>query len=564
MSQPQLTPTEKAAVMRAAKLKSKNQLTTPARPVRQAKTDALKNQVWMSEKNPRKHAASNIAEPDVPKQARIRNQSPPPPVNRKQAQESGSTPAPRSAALDTDSESDDFKPDHSDGDLSDVHSGNESDNKPDESDDDILGLDSKKLKATLDYERPQFAPHDNLKSHSRVNSSASSMRSIASTPPVSDNDAVVEQDRTMDSDVEHTGLTSKNMSGPCYRRLKHKRSSKTNQQLEGASKGGKRLQKREQEKPIWRTPEEVDHTISDGPPADEQVSAKSVRSHEEAWPAPCRIVYSNSGKVNLTDQQPHIQDMIRASITSLQKHLLFENVYPELQQRRKLMADILMSCTKDGEEFVAVRKRLAKDPKYVRALSSVPKGRIGSIRGNVRKAAQAHVASHYQLMKGADERVAELLKNNAYIYPVNTKGDLIRTKPFQAPAVLDTIEDAFFSDELAAGLKWHDHLTSTLEDHPDEVELPVAMVALASAAVCSVIMQYSSEKYDRDFNSEMYGGIYRTLVGVLNGIFQASERKFHVLVHALYKSVHGSKRKTDEPGAAESLMFLDIEGMADE
>ncbi|KAG1745465.1 uncharacterized protein EDB91DRAFT_1121068 [Suillus paluster] len=103
------------------------------------------------------------------------------------------------------------------------------------------------------------------------------------------------------------------------------------------------------------------------------------------------------------------------------------------------------------------------------------------------------------------------------------QGDLIRTKPFQVPVVLDTIEDAFFSDELAAGLKWHDDLTSTLEDHHDKVELPVAMVALASAAVCSVIMQYSSEKYDRDFNSEMYGGIYRTLVGMLNGIFQASE-----------------------------------------
>ncbi|KAG1736442.1 uncharacterized protein EDB91DRAFT_1250064 [Suillus paluster] len=137
-----------------------------------------------------------------------------------------------------------------------------------------------------------------------------------------------------------------------------------------------------------------------------------------------------------------------------------------------------------------------------------PEGHIGTIRGNVRKAAQAHVASHYGLTKGADERVADLLKNKAYIYPVNVKGDPIRTKPFQALVILDTIEDALFSDKLAAGVKWHDHLTSTIDDHPDEVELPVVMVALASAAVCSVIMQYSSEKFDRDFNSDMYGGIY--------------------------------------------------------
>ncbi|KIK34138.1 hypothetical protein CY34DRAFT_98516, partial [Suillus luteus UH-Slu-Lm8-n1] len=189
------------------------------------------------------------------------------------------------------------------------------------------------------------------------------------------------------------------------------------------------------------------------------------------WLPSCRIIYSSSGKVNLTEQQPHIQDLLWASITCLHEHILFENMYLDLQQRRKIMADILLSCAKDGEEFIDVRKRLMKDVKYVRALSSVPEGRIGTIRGNVRKAAQAHVASHYGLMKGADDRVADLLKNNAYIYPVNAKGDPIRTKPFQAPAILDTIEDAFFSDELAAGVKWHDHLTSTIDDHPDKVEL---------------------------------------------------------------------------------------------
>lgn len=63
-------------------------------------------------------------------------------------------------------------------------------------------------------------------------------------------------------------------------------------------------------------------------------------------------------------------------------------------------------------------------------------------------------------------------------------------KPFQAPAILDTIEDAFFNDELGAGVKWHDHLMSILDDHPEEVELPVAMVALASAVVSQSLWLY--------------------------------------------------------------------------
>lgn len=558
------TPTEKAAAMRAAKLKrcveaaaTPEELASqsaPSRPSRQSKVTALKNQVWMPEKT-RKRAASSTAEPDHAKQPRTSDQK-----NNDRAGRKRKSTVPRPVAQLFDSDSDDFKIDGSDGAASDV--GAESDDNLKESDDDsILGLVGDKLKATLDYERPQFTPRND---DSR--SAASSFSSIpqSTTSPDSDNDGI---DGIMDSAAEHKGnsqITNMKKSGPRYRPSKPKGTSMTNEK--GAlSKGSKRQKQREQEKPTWRTPDKVDDATSDGPPADDEaVSARSIRSREDDWLPSCRIVYSSSGKVNLTEQQPHIQDMLRASITSIHEHILFENAYLDLQQRRKIMADILLSCAKDGEEFIDVRKRLTKDAKYVRALASVPEGRIGTIRGNVRKAAQAHVASHYGLTKGADDRVADLLKNNAYIYPVNAKGDPIRTKPFQAPAILDTIEDAFFSDELAAGVKWHDHLTSTIDDNPDELELPVAMVALASAAVCSIIMQYSSEKFDRDFNSDMYGGIYRTLVGVLNGIFKASERKFHVLVHSLYKSVYGSKRKTEEPSAADSLMFLDIAGMAEE
>lgn len=139
------------------------------------------------------------------------------------------------------------------------------------------------------------------------------------------------------------------------------------------------------------------------------------------------------------------------------------------------------------------------------AIHLQPEGHIGGIRTNIRKAAQVHVASHYGLMKGANERVADLLKNNAYIYPANTKvhlpcilswswlshtlqGDPIWTKLFQLPAILNTIEDAFFNDKLTAGVKWHGHLTSTFEDHPNEAELPITMVVFAITAVCFCLL----------------------------------------------------------------------------
>lgn len=55
-----------------------------------------------------------------------------------------------------------------------------------------------------------------------------------------------------------------------------------------------------------------------------------------------------------------------------------------------------------------------------------PEGRINYLHLNVQKAAEAHVASHCGLTKGMDEKVAELLKNNVFIYPLNSK--IIQTR----------------------------------------------------------------------------------------------------------------------------------------
>jgi hypothetical protein len=106
------------------------------------------------------------------------------------------------------------------------------------------------------------------------------------------------------------------------------------------------------QKPAWRT-----ENASDTPPEDVPAipRAKSARMHEEDWPPNSQIVYSNSGKVNLTEQQSHIQDMLRASITCLHEYLIFENLYPDLEQRRKLTGDILLAATDERPEFDVVK-----------------------------------------------------------------------------------------------------------------------------------------------------------------------------------------------------------------
>ncbi|KAG1764328.1 hypothetical protein EDD22DRAFT_845942 [Suillus occidentalis] len=116
--------------------------------------------------------------------------------NHKPASRKQKSTVPWPAAQLFESDSDDFKIDGSDGAASDI--GAESDDNLEELDDDsILGLVGDKLKATLDYEWPQFTPHNDDSC-----SAASLFSSIppSTTSPDSDNDSF---NGIMDSTAEY-------------------------------------------------------------------------------------------------------------------------------------------------------------------------------------------------------------------------------------------------------------------------------------------------------------------------------------------------------------------------
>ncbi|KAH7903743.1 hypothetical protein BJ138DRAFT_1120086 [Hygrophoropsis aurantiaca] len=290
-------------------------------------------------------------------------------------------------------------------------------------------------------------------------------------------------------------------------------------------------------------------------------NCKSARS-EEDWPVTARIHYSSTGKVNLTEQQPHIQDMLRSAIKATHQHLTFEDAYPDLDKRRKMAPRLLLDCTDDRPAFSAVRERIKRDAKYVRVLAAVAEARINKFRNGIRIAAQRHTISYFSLTKGCDEKIAKLLENNQFIFPLDPNGEPIQNKLFQSPAILGTLEDGFFGDDSCAGIKFGDMFTSTLESAPDDCELPPAMLILATVAVCSVILSFSTEKVDKNFDSEFYAGRYRTLAMYLDGIYENSERKYHVLMSKMYQSVSGTKQKAiPDVTATKMLMHIDIDGM---
>ncbi|KAH7904362.1 hypothetical protein BJ138DRAFT_1166645 [Hygrophoropsis aurantiaca] len=572
------TPTQKAAEMRAKKVSNSENIgnkdegpSLSTRPMRGATKKAYEEAVWLKTTS-RKRAASTTTGQDKPKQPRMeqdieRARGAPAPSgieglkkDFKSKQKSHKTEIPDISKSDDN--------DYAESDSQRSFKSDEEAEQSTASEDDLYQLHENptKLKATLGLERPHYratstkevnnlyvnSSGNAMKHHSRSSSMASSNAlSFGSGPAASDTPG-------LDSDLDVKPTVSR------YRQTleSHELKKPSEQDKKKLKKHGRRQEKQEREKAIWR--ESRDNDLDDKITTVDKraiTTRQPVRS-EEDWPVTARLHYSSNGKVNLTDQQAHIQDMLRSAIKSTHQHLAFEDAYPDLDKRRKMAPNTLLDCTDERPAFQAVRERIKQDAKFVRVLAAVAEARISKFRNGIRSAAQRHTISTFSLTKGCDEKIAELLENNRFIFPFDANGEPIKNKPFQNPAILSTIEDGFFGDESCVGIKFQDMFTSTLESAPDEHELPPAMMLLAAVAVCSVILSFSTEKVDKNFDSEYYAGRYRTLAMYLDGIYETSERKYHVLMSKTYQTVSGTEQRAF-PGvdAKKILMHIDMDGM---
>lgn len=89
------------------------------------------------------------------------------------------------------------------------------------------------------------------------------------------------------------------------------------------------------------------------------------------WMPNTHIMLNARGQVNIRDQQPHIQAMLRTSISLALHHIAFEDPYPDMNHTRHTVADILYMAANQTAGCDGVQARLVQDAQYVRALSSV-------------------------------------------------------------------------------------------------------------------------------------------------------------------------------------------------
>ncbi|KIK73439.1 hypothetical protein PAXRUDRAFT_836256 [Paxillus rubicundulus Ve08.2h10] len=440
-----------------------------------------------------------------------------------------------------------------------------------------------KLRAALQAERPQVCGSGVAAISSATNSRAQPSKGTQPAPSIRDA-GVGESDSSPESDMEHL------ITAPLHKSIVHQASAVTPKRVPppapaaSAERISTRAQHRQAEIPVWTQPEEPSATITaagsreghrpdatpqhhDNPDNEElhQTNMAQTALPVPRWMPDTHIKLNTRGQVNIRDQQPHIQAMLRTSISLALHHIAFEDSFPDMNHTRRIVTDLLYAAANQTAGCERVRSRLVQDAQYVRVLSYVSSGRISKARTAVKVVAQRHVASVYQLEKGCSaEKINALLQRNMFIFPTDSNGTPIRSKPFQSPAIIRTIQDAFFHDDNSAGTKHHSSFVSTCQKRTDELELPPSMVALATTAVRSVIMDFLSDTV-AEFNSTIFSGIYERLVDFINAIDRDSARKCHVLFALLYKLTHGTKNKSPDAESGEMmLMHIDLDAMAEE
>ncbi|KAJ3553226.1 hypothetical protein NP233_g12695 [Leucocoprinus birnbaumii] len=233
-------------------------------------------------------------------------------------------------------------------------------------------------------------------------------------------------------------------------------------------------------------------------PANAPSQVHSSQAVTSASKKPWTTLYNEPGKKpSLLVQHSLVQHVGNIAICKVLFTLAIEDAWPEITTKRPAYRRELLL---DAAEQVAASDARAKDiinevrdvsSKFTKFIGNIVLDRLSHERNAIYKAAFDGIAG-FQLGVGRDctLRVKALKFANKYIYPgkwgVDEHGNILwqhdKTKIYQGPELLRTLQQAFFAMNTAFGYKFEEHYKST---HPDcsEAELPMSLIALAATGV---------------------------------------------------------------------------------
>ncbi|KAF9061051.1 hypothetical protein BDP27DRAFT_1369987 [Rhodocollybia butyracea] len=235
----------------------------------------------------------------------------------------------------------------------------------------------------------------------------------------------------------------------------------------------------------------------------------------------------------LSDQLTGMREVINRAINQGQVHMLFNHQYSPIGPAIKQLAHASLS-------------EAAKDLgyNYIRPIVNYVSGRIG-IEQKELKTPTSTVLQSFGFTNQSDQAEARNLVGTAsYLYPQDLAKGIQpdNGKPFQHPVFANFIREAFFSSGYYAKIaaKHRSQFRSSHPEKPNELEIPKAMVALASTAIHACLQDHSTGVKD-NFPTKELDDVWCLAIRILDEIKKRSILKYHKLMHNLYIDASGSR-----------------------
>ncbi|PIL28579.1 hypothetical protein GSI_08620 [Ganoderma sinense ZZ0214-1] len=251
------------------------------------------------------------------------------------------------------------------------------------------------------------------------------------------------------------------------------------------------------------------------------------------------------GTLQLMVQEEAIRNTVRQAIADLDRYLAFENAFPDAITRSRVIADLLVSAA-GLQDLNGLQERLKTDPDFTRTLSALPKQRMSTFRGAIKKLADSQVPAFCALTPGeCKDKVEWLFFHLAYIYPftyTDDKKTISWSAPNKGPIVRHLLHLAFCNGPTSIAAKNPDRFKSSMQQMPqaDEKEMPMPMVALVGAAIHASLSEWRTGVHKpMAFSADAFADAYNEHITLLTGIKNKNIRGYHAMMHRLYREATG-------------------------
>ncbi|KAJ7140542.1 hypothetical protein C8R43DRAFT_1131478 [Mycena crocata] len=334
----------------------------------------------------------------------------------------------------------------------------------------------------------------------------------------------------------------------------------------------KRKEKAAREEPVWVGGDVAD--VAAGHP-DVQTRRSQTRQRKAevalpspSWPYTPTLIFTTRGVLNLNDQAPPIQAILRGTFTKVIGDSLFVNGFADVGDRLQYACDGLYSVARKLG-YVEICKRLKKDTVYSRELAKVADARWTDVRRHFKHTAIPATIHSFDLKVGCSERVQTILASphTDYIYPI--KDNVVDyTKPFCNPAIITTIHQAVFLGRRPISSTYQDRIPLTDGAKPERM-IGKVIAAIAATAVCATLQEWQGPQHvSNEFNANLFAETYLMHINFLEQMREQSPVAYQNVLTRLYREASGqgkvvARRATTGANVIAHLDFAALEAGLD-